>query len=127
MVFSFQREENAMRLRACSHYRSPSTMSAKLMKADEHDIELFEPREDAPKALESAEQPFDLVASFVHGAVVFPRRDPTLLGWHHWDEAKVERQLSRLIAFVCPVHQQIYRPWRLAQLAALGRIVGLAG
>jgi hypothetical protein len=35
---------------------------------------------------------------------------PALLGWHYWDEAKVEHQLSRPIVFVRPVHQQIYRP-----------------
>ena len=42
-------------------------------ESDEDDVELFEPREDVPKALKSAEQAVDLVASFVYGAVVLPQ------------------------------------------------------
>ena len=117
--------------RACSHYPQPISDEREVDKSDKHDVELFKSREDAPKALEPAEQPFDLVAPLVHGAVVLPRRDPVLLGWHHRDQAEVERQLPSLIAFVRPVHQQVHRPRRSAppaqEFAPLGRIVGLAG
>ena len=88
-------------------------------------------REDSPKTLESAEQAFDLIASLVHGAIVFPRRDPILFGRNNRDEPKIECELPGFISFVCPIHQQMQRPGSLTQiaeqLATLGRIVGLAG
>ena len=34
--------------------------------ADEHDIESFEPREDAPKSIEPTEQSFDLGSPLLH-------------------------------------------------------------
>lgn len=37
---------------------------------NEHDIEFVEPREDAPKSLEPAEQPFDLITSLLQGPIV---------------------------------------------------------
>ncbi|WHZ27311.1 MAG: hypothetical protein OJF51_002108 [Nitrospira sp.] len=39
-------------------------------KSDKRAVKLFEPREDAAKALEPAKQPFDLVAPLVQSAVV---------------------------------------------------------
>ena len=120
----------ALGIRACSHYQQPINDEGEVDKSDEHDVKLFESREDAPKALEPAEQPFDLVAPFVQGTVVLPRPDSVLLGWHHRAKAEGERQLPGLIAFVRPVHQQVHRPRRSTQpaqeLAPLGRIVGLA-
>lgn len=117
--------------RACSHYPQPIRDEREVDKSDKHDVELFEPREDAAKALEPAKQPFDLVAPLVHGAVVCPRRGPVLLGWHHGDQAEVKRQLPSLVAFVRPVHQQVQRPRSVAQppqeFAPLGRVVGRAG
>jgi len=117
--------------RACSHYPQPIGDECEVDEGHEHEIEFLEPREDAAKALESTEQPFDLIAPLVHDTVVFPRRHSILLGWYDGDEAKIERQLPRLVAFVCPVHQQVQRPRRLAQIAQqfapLRRVVRLAG
>ena len=50
---------------------------------DEHDIECFKPREDAPKSLEPAEQPFDLIAALIQGSIVRPGRESIVLGRHH--------------------------------------------
>lgn len=86
-------------------------------ESHEHDIELLEPREDPAKAFESAEQPLDLIAPLVHGSVVFPRRDAILLGRNDRNKAQIKCQLPRLVALVCPVHQQVQRPGRLAELA----------
>ena len=117
--------------RACSHYPQPISDEREVDQSDKHDVELFESREDASKALEPAEQPFDFVAPLVQGGVVLPRRNPVLLGGHHWDQVEVERQLPCLIAFVRPVHQQVQWPRSIApptqELAPLGRVVGLAG
>src|SRR6185312_5345181 len=86
-------------------------------ETNEYDVELLEPREDASEALASTEQPFNLVAPLVHCSVVFPRRDSILLGRNDRDKSKIEGQLPRLVAFVCPVHQQVQRPRCLAQVA----------
>jgi len=119
-----------IRTRACSHYAQPIGDEREVDEGHEHDIEFFEAREDAAKAFEAAEQPLDLIAPLVHGAVVFPRCNSILLGWNHGNEAKIKRQLPCLITFVRPVHQQAQWPRRLAelaeQLAPLGRVVGLA-
>src|SRR5512144_543466 len=49
---------------------------------------------------------------------------------HHGSEAKIERELPSLLAFVCPIHDEMDRPWRLAeslqQLAAFRRVMRLA-
>ena len=57
---------------------------------DEHDIESFEPREDAPKFIEPTGQPFDLGSSLVHGPVVFPPRDAILLRRKEQDKPRFE-------------------------------------
>lgn len=90
--------------RACSHHPQPIGDECEVDEDDEHEIKFLEPREDAAKALESAKQPFDLIAPLVHGAVVLPRCDPNLLGRHNRDEPKIERQLPCFIAFVRSVH-----------------------
>ncbi len=41
--------------RACSHYPQPISDECEVDKSDKHDVELFESREDVPKALEPAE------------------------------------------------------------------------
>src|SRR5206468_8502388 len=89
--------------RACSHYPQPIGDEREVDEGDEHEVELLEPREDTAKALEPTEQPFDLIASLVHGAVVLPRRDAVLLGWNHGDKPKIERVLPGLVAFVSAV------------------------
>ena len=50
---------------------------------NEPDIELFKPREEAPKSLEPTEQPFDLMASLLQGSIVFPGRESIVRGRHH--------------------------------------------
>jgi Group II intron, maturase-specific domain len=106
-----------IRTRACSHYPQPFGDEREVDEGHEHDIKFLEPREDAAKTFESAEQPFDLIAPLVHGAVVFPRRDTIFLGRNKGDEAKIERQLPRLVAFIRPIHQ-VQRPWRVIGSAA---------
>ena len=50
--------------------------------------------------------------------------------WHHGSEAEIERKLPSLLALVCPVHDEMDGPWRLAeplqQLAAFGSVMRLA-
>src|SRR5271163_119790 len=75
-------------------------------KCDEDDVEFLESREDAAKAFQSAEEPLDLVALLIEGAVVLPRLDPVGLGRHHRNHAQVEHQLAGLVALVGAVHQQ---------------------
>ena len=76
---------------------------------DEHDIEFFKPREDAPKSLESAEQSFSLMASRIHGSIVFPWRESMLLGRHHRNIPSIQGQLPRRIAFIRPIHPPVDR------------------
>ena len=58
-------------------------------EGDEHEIESFEPREDAPKSGEPTEQPFDLGSPLAHCAVVFPPRDAILLERKEQGETQV--------------------------------------
>lgn len=100
-------------------------------KREEHHVELLEAREDAPEALEATKQALDLVATAIHGTIVIPGRDAVVLGRHRRDETEVERQLSRIVAFVGPIHQQVDRPSggakTVQQRSSLGRVVGIAG
>lgn len=50
---------------------------------DEHDIEFFKPREEAPKSLASAEEPFDLIAARIQGTIICPGRESIVFGRHH--------------------------------------------
>ncbi len=50
-------------------------MRAKLRKPRKMYIEFLEAGEDSAEAFESPEEPLDLVAFFVEGAVVLPRLD----------------------------------------------------
>src|SRR5712691_3373705 len=99
-------------------------------EGNKHHVELLESREDSTESLQTSEQSLDLVSALVHGSIVFPRRDAGAERWHYGNKAEVKGELPRLVALVCPVHQQVQRPGRLAQmaqqLAPLGRIVGLA-
>ena len=91
----------------------------------------FSKREKMPVALQPPEEPFDLVPALVHFSVVLPRIESRLQRRHNGDEAKLQRQLTRLVAFVGAVHDQVNRtirwPQRLEQSPTLGRIVGLTG
>ena len=97
---------------------------------DEHDIQFFKPREEAPKSLEPAEQSFYLIASRIHGSIVFPWRESIVLGRHDRNKPSIRGQLPRHIAFIRPIHPPVDRarhsPKALQQLSSLGRIVGLA-
>ena len=92
-------------------------MSAKLMKAMNIRSSFSNREKIRRKPLRPRKQPFDLIASLVHGAVVFPRRDAILLGWNDGDEPKIERELPGLVPFVCAVHQEMERPWGFAEMA----------
>ena len=77
---------------------------------------LLEAREDAAKALEAPEQSFDFVAALVHLPVVFPGLDLGTEWRHDRDEPQIECELTRLVALVGAVHQQVHWPVRAAQL-----------
>ena len=92
-----------------------------------HDIELVEATEDAPEALEPAEQPLDLVATSVPGLAVRPGIDARRFRRHHRGEAEFKGELAGFIAFVRTIHDQAtparQTRERLHQLAAGRRIV----
>ena len=97
----------------------------------EHEVELFEAREDAAKALEPAEQALDLVAPAIEAAVVGPGVAAAGVGRHDRREAEFQHQLPGLIAFIGPVHHHRHAggpplPAR-QQLASFGGVVGLSG
>lgn len=100
-------------------------------KGQEHHIEFLEAREDAAEAFKAAKQSLDFIAPAVHCTIVLPSGDAVLFGWDDGDEAKIERQLSRVVTFVSPIHQQMNRPGRgtksIQKLAAFRRVVGIAG
>jgi len=100
-------------------------------EGDKHDIQFVESREDAAETFEAAEQSFHFVSTFVHFPIIFPRFKAVTFRRNNGDEAKVERELSRLVTLVCLVHQQVQRsvsrPQAFEQLAPLRCITGLAG
>ena len=53
------------------------------------------------EAFEAAEQSFDLVAPLIYLTVVLPGRDACPQGWNDRNEAKIKRELTRPVAFVC--------------------------
>ena len=79
----------------------------KIDERDEHDIEFFKPREEAPESLEPAEQPFDLIATLIQGAIICPWRESIVLGRDHRHIPSFHGQLPRRIAFIRPIHQQV--------------------
>ena len=93
-------------------------------------VELVEPREEAPVALESPEQPLDLVATLVGFPVVVPFDFPVRLRRHDRRHPEVADELAGLVALVGAVHRQRRARDRigpaLRQGAAFGRVVGLA-
>ena len=94
-------------------------------------VELVEPREEAPIALESPEQPFDLVPTLVGFPVVVPFDFPVRLRRHDRRHSQVADEPAGLVALVGAVHRQGRARDRtgpaLRQGAAFGRVVGLAG
>ena len=78
-------------------------------------VEFLEPREDSPIALQAPEQPLDFIATPVHGTVVFPGVKACPRWRHDRNEPQVQGQLTRLVAFVRTVHEQVNRPTRWPQ------------
>ena len=93
-------------------------------------VELVEPREEAPAALESPEQPFDLVAMLAGFPVIFPFGFPVRLRRHDRRHSQVADEPAGLVALAGAVHRQRRARDRidpaLRQGAAFGRVVGLA-
>ena len=100
-------------------------------ESEEEDIEFLEAGEDSTEAFEPPEEPLDLVALFVKGAVELPWLDAIGLWRNHRDHAQTEHQLPGLVAFVGPIHQHWqafrHRPKFGQQGTAFGRIVRVAG
>lgn len=100
-------------------------------KRFEHDIELFEAREDAVIAFEAAEQPFDFIAPLVQVSVIGPRVETVRLGRDYGLETKLQNELPGFIAFVGAVHDhrhsgRFVRPL-CQQFAPLAGVVRLPG
>ena len=93
-------------------------------------VELVEPREEAPIALESPEQTFDLVPHLVGFPVILPFGFPVRLRRHDRRHSNVADELAGLVALAGAVHRQRRARDRigpaLRQGAAFGRVVGLA-
>ena len=92
-------------------------------------VELVEPREEASAALESPEQPFDLVPRLVGFPVIFPFDFPARLRRHDRRHSQVADESAGLVALAGAVHRQRRARDRivpaLRQGAAFGRVVGL--
>ncbi len=96
----------------------------------EDDIEFVEAREDAAKAFESAEEPFDLIALAVHGFVVLPRLQSIAFRRDNGNETEAQSQLLGFVIFVGAVHDEVQgrgqRPQAAQKFAAMDRVRGLA-
>ena len=66
----------------------------------------FSKREDAAEALETPEEPFDLVALAVHGFVILPGFEAIALAWNHRNKAEIQRQLAGFVVFVGSIHDE---------------------
>ena len=69
-------------------------------------VELVEPREEAPIALESPEQPFDLVPTLAGFPVILPFDFPVRLRRHDRRHPEVADELAGLVAFAGAVHRR---------------------
>jgi len=81
-------------------------------EGDEHHIQFVESREDAAEAFESSEQSLHFVSTFVHFPIVFPWFKAIAFWRDNGDEAQVKRELSRLVALIRLVHEQVQWPIR---------------
>ena len=92
-------------------------------------VEFVEPREEAPVALESPEQPFDLIPHLVGFPVVVPFGFPVRLRRHDRRHPQVADELAGLVAFAGTFHRRRRARDRtgpaLRQGAAFGRVVGI--
>ena len=100
-----------------------------MQEARKHRVEPFEPRVDAPVALESSEQPLDLIPQLVQILVVVPFDFPVGLRRHDRRHPQGFYKATGLVAFVGVVHRQRRVRDRLVpafqQDAAFGRVAGL--
>lgn len=55
-------------------------------------VEFVEAGEDTAESLEPPEEPFNLVASAIHGLVILPRFQAVAFRWDDRNEAEIERQ-----------------------------------
>ena len=96
---------------------------------DKQDIDLLEAREDPTKARESAEQPLDFITSLVNLTVVLLGDDASAQRHHRGGEAKIQRQLARLVTLTGATHEQMdgldLLPELSHQLASCRRIMRL--
>ena len=76
-------------------------------EGDKHDIQFVESREDATEAFESSEQSLHFVSTFVHFPIVFPWLKAIAFWRDNGDEAQLKSELSRLVALIRLVHQQV--------------------
>jgi hypothetical protein len=95
-----------------------------------HDVQFVESGKNATEAFEMTKQTFHFVSALVHFAVVFPRSKTVASGWNNGNETQVERELSGLVAFIRPVHEQVKwpigAPKVLQQGTPFGRIIRVA-
>lgn len=106
-------------------------MKAKLIKARNTTSSLSNLEKMRLKP-ETTEQPLDFVAFLAHGPVVLPRREAIRFWWNNRNVAKIECKLTRLIALVDTIHQQIggvlgRRPQSFEQLPSGWGVVHVAG
>jgi hypothetical protein len=69
-------------------------------------VEIVVASEDAPAALESSEEPLDLVGASAYGLVVPPGYGPGGVGRHDGHKAQLRGESAGFVAFVGRVHAQ---------------------
>jgi hypothetical protein len=119
------------RARACQHNRNPSTISTKLRKPKNITSSFSNLKKNSSVAHYSAKEPLDLIAPFVHLAVVFPWLQARTQRRYNWHITQIQRQLPGLIAFVSTIHQPVNRmlhwPKAFKQRTASRCITNIAG
>lgn len=88
----------------------PGDDERKIDEGDEHHIQFVESGKDATKTFETAEQALHFVSALVHFAMIFPWLKAIAFGRSDGNKTQVERELSRLVALIRLVHQQVERP-----------------
>ncbi len=106
-------------------------MSAKVMNPRNRTSSLSKREKIRRYSLETAEQPFDLVASLVHLLVVLPGVTAGDLGRNHRQVSQIQGQLAGVLTLISAVHHQERLLGLHTQAAeqppSVGSIVGLAG
>lgn len=89
-------------------------------EGEEHHVQFVESGEDTTEAFKATKQAFNFISALVHFAVVFPWRKTVAFGRNNGNEAKIERELPRFVAFVCLVHKQVQWPIRPSKASQQG-------